>query len=128
MSVKRRGWKFDALPMLIFSRISNNLSIGDRNNLARVNKSLQQDMGGREGWEARKVENAAAMTARRRITEIDRKRAARELRAKRRRKERLRLAAGVIDYRLSVGRVSIKTVARRQNVYPIRLKRLYNRL
>ena len=85
-------------------------------------------MGGREGWEARKVENAAAVSTRRRITEIGRKRAARELRAKRRRKERLGLAAGVMDYRLNVGRVSIKTVARRQNVYPIRLKRLHNRM
>ena len=82
MSVRLRGWKFDALPTCIFYKISNNLSIGDRNNFARVNRSLQQDMGGREGWEARKVENAAAVTARRRIAEIDRKRVARELRAK----------------------------------------------
>ena len=116
------------MPTPIFSKISNNLNIGDRNNLARVNRTLQQNMGGREGWQARKVEHAAAIPACRRIAKIDRKRAARELRAKRRRKERLRLAAGVIDYRLNVGRVSIKTVARRQNVYPIRLKRLYNRL
>ena len=128
MVVRCRGCKFDALLTSIFSKISNNLSIGDRNNFARVNRSLQVDMGGREGWQARKVENAAAVATRKRIAEIGRKRAARELRAKRRRKERLRLAAGVIDYRLNVGRVSIKTVARRQNVYPIRLKRLYNRL
>ena len=82
MSVRQRGCKFDALPMLNFSRISNNLSIGDRNNLARVNRSLHMDMGGREGWQAQKVENAAAVATRRRIAEIDRKRAARELRAK----------------------------------------------
>ena len=128
MAVRLRGSRFNALPTPIFSKISNNLSIADRNNLARVSRSLEQEMGGKEGWEARKVENAAAVATRRRIAEIGRKRAARELRAKRRRKERLRLAAGVIDYRLNVGRVSIKTVARRQNVYPIRLKRLYNRL
>ena len=85
-------------------------------------------MGGREGWEAQKVENVAAVATRRQIAEIDKKRAARELRAKRRRKDKLRLETGVIDYRLNVGRVSIKAVARRQNVYPIRLKRLYNRL
>ena len=104
------------------------MSIGDRNNISRVNRSFQLDMGGREGWEAWKVEKAAAVAACRWIAEIDRKRAARELRAKQRRKDRLRLAVRVIDYRLNIGRVSIKTVAWRQNVYPIRLKRLYNRL
>ena len=87
MAVRCRGCKFDALPTLIFSKISNNLSIGVRNNLAGVNRSLQVDMGGREGWEVRKVENATAVATRKQIAEIDRKRAARELRAKRHRKE-----------------------------------------
>ena len=75
------------MPTPIFSKISNNLSIANRNNLARVSRLLEQDMGGKEGWEARKVENATAVATRRRIAEIGRKRAARELRAKRRRKE-----------------------------------------
>ena len=92
-------------------------------------------MGGKEGWESRKVENAAAAAAavaaavaQRKQAAIDRKRAARESRHRRRRKERVKLAAGVIDYRLNVGRVGIKTVARRQNIFAIKLKRMYNRL
>ena len=104
MSVWQRGWKFatpqptfDTLPLAIIARITNKLSIGERNNVARVSRSLDQDMGGKEGWEAQKVENTAAMATRMRIAAIDKKRAARELRAKRCRKDKLRLAAGVID-------------------------------
>ena len=138
VSVWQRGTPppaWDSVLSLIIKKISYNLNIVDRNSVARVSRSLDQAMGGKEGWESRKVENAAAAAAavaaavaKRKQTAIDRKRAARESRHRRRRKERVKLAAGVIDYRLNVGRVGIKTVARRQNIYAIRLKRLYNRL